>query len=657
LGQVYCDQVKRNFFQCALWCGVENLGNMKAKKQVRTDYTFRLIVLVFILALFFQAVLFFSSHDHSSSGSLWFNPHLRAETDAATHAQMVSEAAAVPWGRILSLNESLAQGKPLSAGSAMDGWLLAAYERLSEPNGRQIFGGSLPWIVYFATPWFGNPSHKWAREGKLFVCPQADSPPCTIGFYSSPHRPLGSRADVALYFSGSGPSERTSPPAWNSNLSSSLLRRPLHTLLFAENLAVLHSPPFAARFDAEISYRKEPSSVLRDEEYLYTALEVAAGGGDHDPDEISLSEHSRLVDFGSLTWNLIFPLSHPSPFSDRFSIFAVNASTGKRGAIVSWAASHCRSRSGREELVAALEEFGLNVDVWGPWSALQLDEIRVGQATGSSSCCLCAPWRHAGEASEEKYLLDTSPWSKQSQLFRRYKFYLALENTRCKDYVTEKALLSLARGVVPIVLSAPNVRDYLPPGSYIDVSSFASVAALVEYIFYLDTHPEAYLAYFRWRDAPFSSWSSSPMASGLGSFPGSSFFEALRSALLQLEAGASSSEDLYSCSICGSLEAALGDEGQVKTARSSVEDRRSTLLSSIFQRRRGGPVRSIQCAPPMEILGDENATMFFPGFNESSKQPPPRPTFLPRLVRAVSQRAAECVSRGWCKGAASNPAR
>lgn len=34
---------------------------------------------------------------------------------------------------------------------------------------------------------------------------------------------------------------------------------------------------------------------------------------------------------------------------------------------------------------------------------------------------------------------------------RKYKFYLAMENSNCKDYVTEKLYRTMTAGVVPIV--------------------------------------------------------------------------------------------------------------------------------------------------------------------------------------------------------------
>ena len=55
-----------------------------------------------------------------------------------------------------------------------------------------------------------------------------------------------------------------------------------------------------------------------------------------------------------------------------------------------------------------------------------------------------------------------------------FQFYLALENSLCKDYVTEKYFKILPYNVIPIVLNAVNMTDIAPPHSYIDIKDFAS---------------------------------------------------------------------------------------------------------------------------------------------------------------------------------------
>lgn len=58
---------------------------------------------------------------------------------------------------------------------------------------------------------------------------------------------------------------------------------------------------------------------------------------------------------------------------------------------------------------------------------------------------------------------------------RDYKYYLAFENSLCRDYVTEKFYKPLLYTTVPVVYGG---ADYevagAPPNSYIDVRKFSS---------------------------------------------------------------------------------------------------------------------------------------------------------------------------------------
>ena len=58
----------------------------------------------------------------------------------------------------------------------------------------------------------------------------------------------------------------------------------------------------------------------------------------------------------------------------------------------------------------------------------------------------------------------------------QYKFYLAFENSLCKDYVTEKLFQSIREdlSLVPIVMGGADYSQIMPPGSYIDTRNFDS---------------------------------------------------------------------------------------------------------------------------------------------------------------------------------------
>ena len=82
-----------------------------------------------------------------------------------------------------------------------------------------------------------------------------------------------------------------------------------------------------------------------------------------------------------------------------------------------------------------------------------------------------------------------------------YRFYLSLENSRCRDYITEKLFLALVNNLVPIVYGAAR-EDYeavAPPKSFLHVDDYASPRELAGHVRYLTSHDEAYREYTAWR--------------------------------------------------------------------------------------------------------------------------------------------------------------
>jgi len=87
-------------------------------------------------------------------------------------------------------------------------------------------------------------------------------------------------------------------------------------------------------------------------------------------------------------------------------------------------------------------------------------------------------------------------------LYREYKFYLAFENSNCKDYITEKFFVNgLNHDVIPIVMGA-RPEDYAiaaPSKSYIHVDDFDSPKELADYLHKLDQDDQLYNEYFKWK--------------------------------------------------------------------------------------------------------------------------------------------------------------
>jgi hypothetical protein len=84
----------------------------------------------------------------------------------------------------------------------------------------------------------------------------------------------------------------------------------------------------------------------------------------------------------------------------------------------------------------------------------------------------------------------------------QYKFYLAIENSNCVDYITEKLNTAIESGAVPVVFAPNNVPDYrkiLPLGSYINLADFSSAEQAAAYLLRVASDDDLYNS-FRWFD-------------------------------------------------------------------------------------------------------------------------------------------------------------
>ncbi|XP_037822771.1 LOW QUALITY PROTEIN: glycoprotein 3-alpha-L-fucosyltransferase A-like [Lucilia sericata] len=136
---------------------------------------------------------------------------------------------------------------------------------------------------------------------------------------------------------------------------------------------------------------------------------------------------------------------------------------------VAWFVSNCGARNGRLQFAHELGKY-IDVDIYG--------------ACGNYKCSRV----NADKCFE---MLD-----------RDYKFYLAFENSNCKDYITEKFFVNaLNRNILPIVMGA-RPEDYevgAPERSYIHVDEFASASELADYLHILDNDEKLYNSYFNWK--------------------------------------------------------------------------------------------------------------------------------------------------------------
>ncbi|OWF39953.1 Alpha-(1,3)-fucosyltransferase C [Mizuhopecten yessoensis] len=144
--------------------------------------------------------------------------------------------------------------------------------------------------------------------------------------------------------------------------------------------------------------------------------------------------------------------------------------------------SHCKARSKRDEFVRKLRSYGVDIDIYG----------KCGNLTcgGGKDTKWKGVWNVTSGHRDNCFDVLDSP----------YKFYLSLENSLCKDYVTEKSLhLVLRHQIVPIIRDGANRSLYHPPHSYVDTKDFKSIKSLAKYIKFLSENFDEYLKFFKWR--------------------------------------------------------------------------------------------------------------------------------------------------------------
>ncbi|ELU12931.1 hypothetical protein CAPTEDRAFT_74756, partial [Capitella teleta] len=140
---------------------------------------------------------------------------------------------------------------------------------------------------------------------------------------------------------------------------------------------------------------------------------------------------------------------------------------------VAWFVSNCNTPSHREDYVNELQKH-IPVDVYGD----------------------CGPLK-CGEQTMQKNKKNVDCYD--NLLNNTYKFYLAFENSLCKNYVTEKLWNIFLRklNIIPIVLGYEKYTDMIPKGTFLDVRDYASPAELAAHISKLDNDDRLFNKYLR----------------------------------------------------------------------------------------------------------------------------------------------------------------
>ena len=125
-----------------------------------------------------------------------------------------------------------------------------------------------------------------------------------------------------------------------------------------------------------------------------------------------------------------------------------------------WIVSHCYTESKREVFVGEMRKHGLDIDVYG--------------ACGKR--------------------LTEDP---EQLINRDYKFYLAFENSLCKDYITEKFFKYFNFDTIVVVRGGADYSYLLPNDTFIDTSKFTTIKELVSFLMKVSSSEELYTNYMK----------------------------------------------------------------------------------------------------------------------------------------------------------------
>jgi hypothetical protein len=159
--------------------------------------------------------------------------------------------------------------------------------------------------------------------------------------------------------------------------------------------------------------------------------------------------------------------------------------SGKGSASVMWFVSNCQSRSRREPYVLEMSQH-VEIDIYGECGYFKNSKPDPCSSLGDKKTV-------------EACYLD---------LFASYKFYLAFENSKCNDYITEKYwkiyrpdyLFNV--DIVPVVRGAQQFQYEqiaYEKSSFINADRFESAKDLGVYLAYLNKNHSAYLEHLEWK--------------------------------------------------------------------------------------------------------------------------------------------------------------
>ena len=222
---------------------------------------------------------------------------------------------------------------------------------------------------------------------------------------------------------------------------------------------VFHGP----RIDAFPPPERRPGQIYvylqQEPHYSMSTEELPAFQGYFNVTMTHRSDSDIQIPYGRVVYDQ--PSAKPKP---------IHINPQSRIKNVVWAVSHCSTPSRREWYVKELQKY-VDIDVYG--------------ACGDMEC------------SKDDYLYCFSKFEKE------YRFYIAMENNHCKDYISEKVYRALLYKMVPIVFGGGNYSFGTPPHSVIDIADFPHPKDLAKYLIHLSTNEKEFSKYFAWKSDGF----------------------------------------------------------------------------------------------------------------------------------------------------------
>ncbi|CAJ0933814.1 unnamed protein product, partial [Mesorhabditis belari] len=140
-----------------------------------------------------------------------------------------------------------------------------------------------------------------------------------------------------------------------------------------------------------------------------------------------------------------------------------------------WIGSNCQTVNKRAPLMEALRTVGLKLEIFG-------------------ACGKRTPKDCDGVLKQNFDCIH--------EIVKEYKFYMAIENSYCEDYVTEKFFATvMKRDSIPIVARRSIYTDLqIPASSYIAIDDFANLKEFVKYLEVVGSNKTMYLEFFKWKE-------------------------------------------------------------------------------------------------------------------------------------------------------------